>query len=342
MGKNQIKLVQKPVIEHALVEIGTSVTSRLEELNVTNLVATSDTVQSLKTLRSGLNKELAEYENQRKEIKSAVNSPYQEFEATYKVEVSEKYESAINTLKTKIGEFEVSIKEDKLEKIKTYFTELCLDAGTQFVKFDDVGISINLTTSLKKYKEQCVAFIERVSDDVKLIQSAEYEAEMMIEYKKTLNASKAITEVRARKDAEKLEKERIKQKETDRRVRMLLNLAMVSSQMTQTYNYVSNDTIHIEIKDVENLSKDEFQTRYVAIERAIQLDKESKAPKIETTSSAPEIKAPVAPLKAPTVVPEAPVAEKTFTAKFQCTGTMKQLKGLAAYLKENNITYKTI
>ena len=47
------------------------------------------------------------------------------------------------------------------------------------------------------------AFVLRVKDDVKLINSTEYPSEIMVGYKISLNASKAITTVRERKEQEK-------------------------------------------------------------------------------------------------------------------------------------------
>jgi hypothetical protein len=48
-------------------------------------------VKTLKDLRAELNKELAEFEGQRKTIKSAILKPYEELENICKIEISEKY-----------------------------------------------------------------------------------------------------------------------------------------------------------------------------------------------------------------------------------------------------------
>ena len=69
---SEIKLKVLPVIEHDLVKVGNLVDKRLAQLNVANLVATDETIQSLKTLRADLNKELKEYEEQRKVVKDLI------------------------------------------------------------------------------------------------------------------------------------------------------------------------------------------------------------------------------------------------------------------------------
>ena len=47
--------------------------------------------------------------------------------------------------------------------------ELCLSENIDFVTFESVALDINLSTSEKKYKEQCNEFISRIKDDLALI-----------------------------------------------------------------------------------------------------------------------------------------------------------------------------
>lgn len=338
MEKSEIKLVQKPIIQHKLVEIGASVTSRIEELNLETLVATDDTIKSLKNLRAELNKEFTEFENQRKTLKEAVAKPYMEFESVYKDEISEKFKNAVSLLKDKIAIFENKVKEEKKENIERYFNELCADAKIDFLKFKDMGIDINLSTSEKKYKEECQAYVSRVQDDILLIESVDYPAETITEYKTNgFNASKAIKSVYDRKEQEKLAAERIKADETARRVKMLHNITFVYSELTRTYNWVGDDSLNIDLKDVENLSKEDFNKRYVELERAVKDRTKKEEPKPEAN---PEPKQPEV-LQAPKVETPAP-KEKTYKATFEAEGTMAQLKALGQYMKDNNINYKNI
>jgi hypothetical protein len=332
----EIKLVQKPVIQHKLIEVGTGVTKRIEELDIENLVATDDTIKSLKNLRAELNKEFTEFESKRKALKEAVAKPYMEFESVYKDEISEKYKNAVNILKDKIAAFENKVKQEKKESVELYFNELCADAKIDFLKFSDTGIDVNLSTSEKKYKEECQSFVGRVQDDVLLIETVDYPAETLTEYKSSgLNASKAIKTVYDRKEAERLEKERIKADETARRVKMLQGLAFISHEMTRTYNWISDDSVNIEMKDVETLSKEDFNKRYVELEREVKERTKKEEPAPEEKPKQPEV------LQAPKV--EEPVQkEKTYKASFECEGTMAQLKALGQYMKDNNIKYKNL
>lgn len=207
---NKIELVQIPIIEQNLIEVGKSVTERLSSLNIDGQVATVETVKALKEMRANLNKELAEFEDQRKYVKNGILSPYNAFEIIYKDEVSDKYKNALDTLKDKIAFVENTIKEEKRTSVSKYFKELCLSENIDFVTFESVALDINLSTTEKKYKEQCNEFISRIKDDLALIDTQEFKAEIIVEYKLTLNASRAIKTVQDRKESERIESEKIR------------------------------------------------------------------------------------------------------------------------------------
>lgn len=326
----QIRLVQVPKIEHDLVRVGISVTQRIESLNIKGQVATEETVGALKKLRAELNAEFKEFEEQRKAIKDAVMNPYNELDEIYKLEVSEKYKSATDMLKDKIAEVEDKIKSDRMEEVKLFFVELCLDRDIDFLSWPQLGIDIKLSDSMKSYKDRVTLFVDKVVDELQLIDTQAYKAEIMVEYKKTLNAAKAIKEVQDRKDAEQRERERDKLTETQRRQTELRKLSMVYKDLTKSFNWVNDDNVYITNHDVENLSKEEFNKRYVELEQAIKsLTPDTKTPEV------------IQPLKAP-VVEQPKQQEKTLTATFSATGTMAQLTALAEYMKQNNITYKNI
>lgn len=331
---NEIKLVTKPKIVHCLPEIGLSVTKRLDDLNIKGMVATEDTAKSLKTLRATLNKEFADYEFQRKTIKSGVLSPYDEFEAVYKTEIAEKYNMALNTLKDKIASVEDGIKEEKKANVETYFKELCLSEKVDFIPFDKVGLEINLSTSEKAYKEKCNEFIKRVVDDLALIKTTEFEPEILTEYKKTLSASAAITTVQNRKAEEKIEAERIKRVETNNRIAKVKALGLNFNDFSNSYIY--NDSIYISSDNIENFEKDNFTTKLIEIEEAIKLIP------VEPIQQDVDFSEPVKPVAAPLAAPTLSKPAELVTASFQVTASMPQLTALGQYMKSNNITYKNI
>ena len=58
-----------------------------------------------------------------------------------------------------------------------------------------MNLNINLSTTEKSLKEQIKTFLDKVSDDLKLIDTQEYKEEVLIEYKKSLDVSYAVTTV---------------------------------------------------------------------------------------------------------------------------------------------------
>lgn len=326
-----IELVQSPIIKQNLVELGKSVTDRLELLNIENQVATTETVKALKDIRIILNKEFTEFEEQRKFIKNGVLNPYNEFETIYKSEIQDKYKSAIELLKNKIAFVEDAVKDEKKKNIQSYFNELCKVEVVDFLKIENVGLDINLSTSEKKYKEQCIEFVDRVKDDLALIDTQEFKAEITVEYKKTLNASKAIKSVQDRKEAERVEIERQKIQLINNRKNALTKLGFFLDEMIKSY--VFNDSIFITLSEVEELSKEEFTSKFLAFEEDI------KALKVAIEQPKEEVQAPKAePLQAAKEV----IKEEVFTASFEVVATMKELKALKEYLINNNINYKNI
>ena len=341
---NEIKLVQHPIITHKLQEAGKSVSKRIEELELDKQIATVETVKSLKELRIELNKELSDFETQRKLIKEGVNNPYNEFENVYKVEISEKYKSAISTLKDKIDFVETKIKSEKKQSIESYFNELCIAEDIDFITFDKLGIEINLSTSEKKYKEQVYDYITKVNDDLKLIKSTDYEAETLTEYKLNLNVSSAITTVKTRKENEAREKAKIKAERTQKRKNELSKLGMSFVEITNAYEF--NADVYIVNSDIEDLPDEDFLKKYSVLQVKIndlKSNVSTKATEQLVAQGSQSISQPkeaiYAPVSAPIVIKETEPLKK---ASFEVTATMTQLRALGAYMKENNINYKNI
>tara|TARA_R110002049_G_scaffold227912_1_gene400077 strand:- start:36824 stop:37858 length:1035 start_codon:yes stop_codon:yes gene_type:complete len=344
MSKNEITLVQSPVIKHQLKEVGKEVAKRIKDLEIETLVPTTETLKPLKELRAELNKELKDFEDQRKFIKNAVNTPYNEFEDVYKIEISDKYKSAVDLLKDKISFVEDKIKTEKQNAVKEYFNELCVAEQIDFIPFEKLGINVNLSTTEKKYKEEVYAYIEKVNDDLKLIKTTDFEAEILTEYKSSLNVANSITSVKTRKENEAKEKARLKAQKIQSRKNHLEKLGMQFVGITNAYEF--NADIYITTSEIENLSKEDFTAKYSECEAKIN---DLKAKELEVQKTTPvdavAVEKPIIKKVAPTPI-SAPTIEKEVepirTASFEVKATMPQLRALGVYMKENNITYKNI
>lgn len=201
MMSNEIIVVkQLPVIEQQLAQIKEQVTERVE--TVTSLVVTEDTVKAVKKARAELGSEFKSWEEKRKEVKKAIITPYEKFEEVYNDCISNSYKTADKLLKQRIDEVENELKAKKAAEVQSYFEEYLASKGIDFVTYAQAGLNVTLSASLKSLKEQAKAFIDRIESDLKLIETfTDLKAEILVEYKKSLNVSDAITGVKARAKA---------------------------------------------------------------------------------------------------------------------------------------------
>lgn len=191
-----IVVKQLPIIEEQLRTVKESVDARIADALC--LACTEDTLKAVKSMRAQLNKEFKEFEERRKTVKNAVMKPLESFDDAYKDCVSNAYKSADAELKKRIESVELGLKEEKTEAVKEYFSEYSASNGIDFVMFEQTGIKVTLTASLKSLKAQAKEIIDKIIDDIALIATQENSDEIFYYYKNPcgitfLNAGKAIT-----------------------------------------------------------------------------------------------------------------------------------------------------
>ncbi len=204
-----IVVKQLPEIEEHLKSVALEIDKKVE--NATGLVYTEETVKTIKELRAELNKEFKEFETRRKIVKEQVLKPYNDFEDIYKKCISDKFRNADLILKGRIEIVENDLKSKKEQEIKDYFEEYKTANNIDFITYEQARINVTLSASMKSLKEQAKVFIDKIVDDLKLIETQEHKAEILVEYKQTLNVSNAITTVTNRFKA--IEEEKKKQEE---------------------------------------------------------------------------------------------------------------------------------
>jgi hypothetical protein len=209
---------QLPVIEEHLKSLNEEITLKVSE--AMELDCNEDTYKQIKKIRADLNKESKQLEDQRKAVKNAVLKPYNDFESVYKRYISEIYSSADTDLKNKIAAVEDAIKSEKKTELLLFVNEYIQSKSLDFLTFEKMGITISMTASLTNLKKQAKAFVDKVVEDIGLIDTQEHKAEILVEYKKSLNVSNAITSVVERHKAIEKENQRAEQlmKEAEQRV----------------------------------------------------------------------------------------------------------------------------
>ena len=214
MNENLITVQQLPVIVYERLEsVGQEIDKRIAELDLDKQLVTEDTKKAVKDTRAMLNKELKDFEEQRKRIKEQVVAPYEAFEKAYNSFIKVKYEKADGILKVKIDEFDKRLKADKEARIRAYFTELCQDNNIDFLPFERLCLNIRLNDSDKSLKDIVNTNIDNVIKSLKFIENLtdpdEYKAEILADYKQTLDVMIAINNAKYRKQQREAELQRL-------------------------------------------------------------------------------------------------------------------------------------
>ncbi len=191
-----IVVEQFPVIREQLQLIKAAAEQDVAEALA--MECTEENKQDIKKLRTSLSKQFSALEEKRKGVKNAILGPYNEFEEVYKACVTNIFKPADEQLKAKIAAVEDAQKKEKEEKAHKYFDEYVESKGIDFLTFENVGLTINLSISDKKCKDTIKAFVDRVAGDLALIDTQQHKEEILVEYKQSLDVSKAITSVTTR------------------------------------------------------------------------------------------------------------------------------------------------
>lgn len=294
-----IVIEQFPIIREQLHSIKAAAENDVSKALA--MECTEDNKQEIKRLRSSLSKQFTALEEKRKGVKNAILGPYNEFETIYKECVTNIFKPADEKLKEKIAAVENAQKQGKEEKARKYFNEYVESKGIDFLTFENVGLIINLSISDKKCKDTIKAFVDRIGGDLALIDTQQYKDEILVEYKESLNVSKAITSVTTR--------HRLIEEEEKRRA------------------------------EAEAKAKAEAE-QVAAVDAAIEVDEQTafEAPVPENPDESEFIPEPVA---IPVYRGEEPFVkqEKRYKVKFEVEGTMDDLRAMKQLLSGRGMKY---
>lgn len=195
MSTDLIVVRQLPIIEDQLRSVRDTIQARVDA--VLAMECTEDTYKEVKKARSELNAQYRALEQRRKEVKAQVEAPYKKFEEVYKAYAGDLFVEADRALAQKISAVEGGLKQRKADKIRAYFEEYreSLGISADLAPFERAGIVVTMSASEKSLKTQAKDFLDRIKGDLELIATQEHKDEILVEYRKTLNASQAVTAV---------------------------------------------------------------------------------------------------------------------------------------------------
>ena len=212
-----IVINQLPIISEQLDKVKDEIKRRTAFADT--VTVSEENRQEIKKIRAAMNAEKSRLDEVYKKALEAVIAPIQVVQDKYKDCVG-LYTKANSQLKAKIDVIEDGLKLEKENSVKEYFEELVTAKKIDFISFERLGLKITLSVSEKKLKEQVNNIVERVATDLKAIEIQENKEEILVEYKKSLNVSEAVSIVDARHKAIQAEKER-KAKQAEQRAREL-------------------------------------------------------------------------------------------------------------------------
>lgn len=191
---------QLPIIEEKLHALKALWEHRA--LDAESMVCTTDTIQAVKAFRADMRKEFDDVEAMRKQAKQEVLEPYNRFEAVYKDCITTAFQKADSACAAKISEVESDIKQRCEDGLRDYFDELCAVHHLDWLEYERAGVKVDMASAKsktpKKLREQLVAFVAGVAESVNRISALDDAEEIMVEYRRTLDAAGAICTVQDR------------------------------------------------------------------------------------------------------------------------------------------------
>lgn len=178
--------------------------------HVSSVVVTEETVKATKKLLAEVNKRITELEDERKLIKKAILSPYDEFEEKVK-SITSVVKEAERIVREQVKELEEQERSVKQEEIVTIFGKRMkrepllngLFTALDFIKPQH----LNKSTSITKVEAEMVEWIGQRKVDIEYIKGLDHSDDILVEYKKCQHLIQSINLVQERYKV----KEQIKQ-----------------------------------------------------------------------------------------------------------------------------------
>jgi hypothetical protein len=205
------------LIEFNYEELKQELSLRLEKYK--GLTYTEDEIKLAKTDRATLNKFKDAIETKRKEVKNICLEPYNAFEARIK-ELVGLVETPIGEIDKQVKGFEETQKQEKKKAIETFFDEKVGDLK-EILPFAKLWNPkwLNATPVLSKVKEEISSELDRVNQDLGIIESlnSKFDSEMKRKYFENLVLNEAFAVKTNLEDLEKAGEERKAKQELARK-----------------------------------------------------------------------------------------------------------------------------
>ena len=200
-----IRCAQPPVIAENLDSVREGLQVLLKDISL--LPRNDDSLKYVKLVRANIAKDFARLEAQRKAVKQQVMEPYLQAEGKYKAYISNPYKEADQQLKNWVDDYQNELKETCAAALKEYFDELCRAYDIDFLRFEDLEITVDMAMARqkepRKAMEQIYRIVNGVREDMDTILKMDNAAALMAEYRKHPVLSAAMCSVQTRDQEQK-------------------------------------------------------------------------------------------------------------------------------------------
>lgn len=199
--ENLVRVKQLPIIEEQLRGLKDTIEEQTKA--AMSMVCNADTVQVVKDMRADLNRKFNALEDMRKAVKTQIMEPYDHFLEVYKECVTDPFTRADADLKRKVDDTENEIKSVCEQNLRAYFAELIQSReGVEWLEYERAGVKVDMASAKaktpKKLMDTLKLFVDGVAQSVKTIEGMDNAAEIMVEYKASLDMGRSIATVQAR------------------------------------------------------------------------------------------------------------------------------------------------
>ena len=209
--ENIVKIVQPAILAEQFDAIGKEVDEKITRAQ--GLVVSDQNYKDAKKIRASLNREAAAYASDFREIKKQALAPWEAIESRYNTNIRDKYREADKIMKEKISTIEGGLKAQKEQEVMDYFEELRKANGLHFVTWEDMGVKILLSASMKSMKDAVTDRMAMIKSgyDAIIAMDDDISADVLAEYKRNgyLMADAITTVTDRRRRAEEEEQERL-------------------------------------------------------------------------------------------------------------------------------------
>jgi len=243
-----IRITEVPTIRSSVDELALVVKKRIAELRIEEIEPTEENKKLLKATRANLNKEIKDYEEQRKKIKEILLKDYNVFEEEYKKKIKALYEETDKILKEAIDKIQREQDQELKDYALEYLNERLAVNDPGVIEFDKIKINY---ANKKQIRLSIDNYIDDILKSLNIIKTyGENEGRLYAIWLRTnFNLVEAITQLNNDIAVEKQLEREIKEREA----REALAREMYKVEEITTTEEAEEDLV-IEVEEVSNYS----------------------------------------------------------------------------------------